>query len=390
MSSWILTDTGTEPEPAHDVEFAGRKCFFEHMFLNLLPLPVFCEDREGRYLDCNQAFCDFMGKKREEIVSKTVFEINASPVARSYFERDLSMIASRRSSEILERVMLRGDGEYRNVIIYKSLLTKLKEADGIVGALLDITDLKESQAREEFYREKLVTLASTFATSKEQERRLIAQEIHDSIGQNLALAKLKLKLLGTRLPEYEAEDLKNDLEEVIATLDESLQYTRVMSFELGIPVLYQLGLDAALQWLISEMKRRHGLAVRYHTRDLPSKMEDQISAFLFRSAQELLTNVVKHAGVGEAVLVVEKSGQNIVIRVEDKGKGFDAYALSWSDLSNKSYGLFSLETLVRSLGGSLDIRSEFNRGTQVILSMPFSAPFQKNTAGENKGLRNFE
>jgi PAS domain S-box-containing protein len=138
-----------------------------------------------------------MGKTKEEIVLKTVFEINSSPAARDYFERDLLMIADKRSFESLERVMLRGDGEHRNVIIYKSLLTRLGEADGIIGALIDITDLKEARAREEFYREKLVALASAFASSKEEERCLIAQDIHDSISQNLAFMKLKLKLLGS-------------------------------------------------------------------------------------------------------------------------------------------------------------------------------------------------
>ena len=361
--------------------------------LNLLPLPVFYEDKWGKYLGCNQAFCDFMGKAKEEIVSKTVFEINQSPAARSYFERDLLMIASKRPFEMLERVMLRGDGELRNVIIYKSLLTNLGEVDGIVGALLDITDLKEAKAREEFYREKLMTLASAFADAKEQERCLIAQEVHDSISQNLALAKLKLKLLEELFPKNSSGDLKKELAGVIATLDESLQYTRTLTFELGVPVLYQLGLDAALQWLVSEMQRKHALTVHYRSQNLPVQMEDKLKAFLFRSAQELLMNVVKHAMIEKATLIVKRKNQHISIRVVDRGKGFDAYALSWSDLSSKSYGLFSLETLVHSMGGTVHIQSEFGKGTQVTLSLPFILSSSRSPERETPSFltkRNFE
>ena len=342
---------------------------FGQELLNLLPLPVFYEDKDGKYLGCNQAFCDFMDKPREEIVSKTVFEINSSPAAKNYFDHDQQMIAAKLSFEIVERVMLRGDGEHRNIIIYKSLLTDQGEVIGLIGALLDITELKEAQSREEFYKEKLVSLASAFAVSKEQERCLIAQEMHDSISQNLALSKLKLRLLEERLDK----NLKAELDEVISTIDEALQYTRTLTFELGVPVLYQLGLDAALQWLTGELKRKYSFTVKYRSFQLPRMMEDSLKAFLFRSAQELLMNAVKHANVQEASLTVERKKQHIVIKVEDKGKGFDAYALSWSDLSSKSYGLFSLETIVHSMGGEVNIRSEYGCGTEVTLRIPFTS-----------------
>ncbi|GHV38136.1 hypothetical protein FACS1894187_16480 [Synergistales bacterium] len=358
----------------------------EEGLLNLLPLPVFYEDKFGQYLGCNQAFCDFFGRTREEIVSKTVFEVSDSPEARGYFERDLLMIAGKQPFESLERVMLRGDGEYRNVIVFKSLLTNLGEVDGIVGALLDVTELKEARAKEEFYREKLVALASGLVAEKERERRLIASEIHDSISQNLAVAKLKLKLLCVRLSENEPVDLKKEIDSVTATLDESLQYTRTMTFELGVPVLYQLGLDAALQWLVSEAKRKHALDVVYRAQNLPAHMRDEIKSLLFRGAQELLMNVVKHAGVDSAVLSVWKKERRVFVRVEDGGSGFDVSAMSGSDLSNQSYGLFSLETLVRSMGGDVAIQSDFGLGTRVTLTLPLTPrsarlPRSKNRRG---------
>ena len=361
----------------HEDDPNGRQ--FGQELLNLLPLPIFYENTKGRYLWCNQAFCDFMGKPQEEIVSRTLFEVNPSPSARRYLEHDRQMMENKDAHEIRERLMRRGDGELRNVITYKSLQTQRGEVGGIIGALLDITELKKAQASEALYREKLVALASAFAVSKEQERCLIAQEIHDSISQNLAYSKLKLQFLEERLEEESMPDLCDELAGVIAILDEALQYTRTLTFEMGVPVLYQLGLNAALQWLIGEMSRKYGLVVRFASSPIPEELSDDQKAFLFRSAQELLTNVAKHAGVGEASLSVQKKIGHVAVRVRDRGKGFDVSEFSKSDLSNKSYGLFSLETLVRSLGGEVSIRSGEGRGTDVALRIPFGTTSRKKT-----------
>lgn len=348
---------------------------FGQELLNLLPLPAFCEDENGRYISCNQAFCDFMERPKEEILSKTVVEISDSPAARSYFERDQQMIDSELSFEVVERVMRRGNGEYRNVAIYKSLLTDRGRVRGIIAVLLDITDLKEAQSREEFYREKLVTLTSAFAVAKEQERCRIAQEIHDSISQSLALSKLQLKLMGTHIDE----SLQDELNAVVETINYALEYTRTLTFELGVPVLYQLGLNAALHWLKDELLRKHDFHVHYRSKNLPGNMDDNLKAFLFRSAQELLMNAVKHSGADEAFLDIEGCGNRLVVRVHDQGQGFDAYKLSNSDLSSKTYGLFNLETLVRSLGGSVHIRSEPGHGADIALQIPIPEDRDQST-----------
>lgn len=366
-------------------DISAVKARFGQELLNFLPLPVFYEDTEGCYIWCNEAFCEFMGRGLEEIVSKKVFEINPTPGVKVYLENDLQMMKSRSALEIRERLMRRGDGEVRNVLTYKSLQTKSGEVNGIIGALLDITELRKAQASEEFYREKLVALASAFSVSKEQERCRIAQEIHDSISQNLAYSKLKLQFLSERLEEENLSDLRNDLAGVIAIIGEALERTRTLMFEMGVPVLYQLGLEAALQWLVGEMSRKYGFVVRFTATCIPEELSDDQKAFLFRSAQELLTNVVKHAGVNEASLSVRKRAGHVTVRVRDKGKGFDVSELDKSDLSNKSYGLFSLETLVRSLGGDVRISSVVGRGTDVTLRIPI-APKKGRTSEEGEGI----
>ena len=361
---------------------------FGQDLLSFLPLPIFYENTDGRYIWCNKAFCDFMEKNLEEIVSKRLFDINPTPAAHSYLEHDRQMMENKDAHEIRERVMRRGDGELRNVIAYKSLQTQLGEVNGIVGALLDITELKKAQASEALYREKLVALASAFSVSKEQERCLIAQEIHDSISQNLAYSKLKLQFLQERLEEERMPDLCDELAGVIAIIDESLQHTRTLTFEMGVPILYQLGLNAALQWLIGEMSRKYGLVVHFASSPIPEELSDDQKAFLFRSAQELLTNVAKHAGVTEASLSVQKKIGYVAVRVRDRGKGFDVSEFSKSDLSNKSYGLFSLETVVRSLGGDVHIRSDEGLGTDVTLCIPIDPKIRRGknaSEGEENG-----
>ncbi len=350
------------------IQSLERQAKFAEGLLETLPIPVFFEDAQGRYLGCNKAFADFMGKKEDEIISKTVFDIVEPSLASIFYKRDQDFIAEKEKNAAEEREMLHCDGTYHDVIFYKTLVYNGKgNVAGLIGAFIDITDRKAAENREKQYLEQLKNLATALSVAQEKERRALANELHDSVSQNLALSKLRLRMLEEFL---DSALLKKELNEIMTTIDESLQCIRNQTFHLGLPALYEFGLKHAIFCLIEDLKKNHRLDVVFKNDGIPKNLDDNLKAFLFRSTQELLMNVIKHAETEKAFINLYKKGSDLVLQVSDYGKGFDAKAFEKSTDLGKSFGLLSLRTRVNFMGGDLKICSSHNRGTEVTLRVP--------------------
>ncbi|MDI9370144.1 MAG: ATP-binding protein, partial [Synergistota bacterium] len=122
--------------------------------------------------------------------------------------------------------------------------------------------------------------------------------------------------------------------------------------------------------LKEEFFKKHGLKISFTSDPLPKELDDNLKAFIFRSAQELLMNVVKHAGTDEASVCLSEKKGRVLLDVSDNGRGFDPDLLDRACLSANSYGLFSLRTMVSLMGGVMEIRSKPNDGTWIGLSFP--------------------
>lgn len=349
------------------LEQLERKARFTERLLEMLPVPVFYEDVNGRYLGCSRAFADFMGKDEDEILGRTIFDIMDSARAERHFERDKKMIAEGRNSLMEERQMLHSDGTFHDTAFYKALIKEEGEPTGLIGAFFDITDRKRAEEREREYLERLRKLTYALSVTQEQERRLIAMEIHDSIGQNLAISKLKLRLLGESI---DSPEVREEIDSVVATLDETLSHIRSHLFNLGLPVLYEFGLEQAILGLKEEFLKKHGLRISFTSDPLPEGLDDNLKAFIFRSAQELLMNVVKHAETDEAHVCLSEKNGRVLLDVSDNGSGFDTALLEQACMSPNSYGLFSLRTMVSLMGGVMEVRSKPHDGTWIGLSFP--------------------
>ena len=358
-----------------------QEVLFSKKLLESLPIPVFYEDSQGRYLGCNRAFAEFMSKSENEIIGHTIFDIVDRERAEKHYKRDQKMILKRTSSLAEERQMLHSDGTFHDVLFYKTLIFgESGEVSGLIGAFFDITDRKTAEIRERNYLERLQKLAFALSATQEQERRIIAMEIHDSISQNLALSKIRLKIL---LETMDSPTVKEELAQVIAAIDDSLQRTREQTFNLGLPVLYQFGLEKAIRFLKEDLLKRHGLFVSFKSTSFPVAINDSFKAFLFRTIQELLRNVVKHAGTDRASVAISQKSDTIFVEVADKGLGFNIEALEEADASNNSYGLFSLKTMIQLMGGIMEISSTPKRGTRVQLRFPIDAFVENNGRRED-------
>ena len=235
------------------------------------------------------------------------------------------------------------------------------------GIMFDVTARKVAEEKVHLYQTQLRTLASELLFTEERERRRLAIDLHDSIGQALAISKLKLDALRTAVL---SSPLAFDLEEICGLLDGTIQQTRSLTFELSPPVLYELGLVPALESLVEEVERRYNLRVHFLEDSRPKPVSEDLAVLLFRAVQELLVNVVKHANARKVRVTIVRDGDCIRIRVEDNGIGFDPAEIDSHEGRARRFGLFSIRERLHHLGGHVEIESSPGRGTLVSLTAP--------------------
>lgn len=231
----------------------------------------------------------------------------------------------------------------------------------------EITERKRTEAEIRSYQEQLQSLAARLSLTEERERRAIAANLHDHIGQTLAMAKIKVSGLAlTPVPEPAGREL-SELKDLI---EESIQYTRSLTFELSSPILYELGLSAAVEALAEQLQEKHGVPIGVASGAL-HPMGDEINVVLFKAVRELLTNAIKHAHASRIGIGMGASEHAIEIRVEDDGIGFDAAQAAMAPGGAGGFGLFSIREGMRHCGGRLVIRSDPGHGTKALLTAPF-------------------
>lgn len=246
---------------------------------------------------------------------------------------------------------------------------------GVIGIAQDTTERRQTERRAASYNDRLSKLSSGIVFEEERLRRSLAAELHSGLGQEIALAKLKLSMLrGTVGVEF--RDPLTGIEQLVDRADRSL---RSITFQISPPSLHDLGLVAALEWLADDMQERHGLAVTIEDSSSPAVVDEKVRVILFRAVRELLTNVATHAGTGAVTVRLKDAGKFIVISVADAGVGFDAEALD-----ARGYGLFGIGEQLRQIKGSLQVESTVGGGSTITLTAPVGAivPEPVSLAGE--------
>jgi signal transduction histidine kinase len=231
-----------------------------------------------------------------------------------------------------------------------------------------LQERKKAEQRLLVYQKQLKSLASQLSLTEERERHRLATELHDRIGQSLILCKMKLDQLRIHDPPGEHAET---VQEICDDLREIIQRARNLIFDLSSPVLYDLGLEAALDgWLAEEIQRKHGIKTVFEDDGRQKPLTDDIRATLFNGVKELLFNVVRHARAQKAKVSVRISGQNIHVSVEDDGVGFDPDEVTARAAGKAEFGLFNIRERLEQLGGVFKIDSQPGRGTRISMTAP--------------------
>jgi two-component system sensor histidine kinase UhpB len=241
----------------------------------------------------------------------------------------------------------------------------------IVGTVQDITERKRAEEALQLTSERLQTLSRRLLEIQETERRQIARELHDEIGQALTATKINLQSL-QRYPE--PATIAGRLEESIGIVEGALGQVRSLSLELRPPLLDDLGLAPALRWLTDQHAHRTGLRVEFRSGAVDARFDGAVATACFRVAQEALNNVVRHAGARHVTVELQTQEDGAHLRVSDDGAGFDVPTARRRAAQGASLGLLGMEERATLAGGGIEWRSRPGQGTEVHAWFPLTPP----------------
>ncbi|RPJ60678.1 MAG: histidine kinase, partial [Acidobacteria bacterium] len=211
--------------------------------------------------------------------------------------------------------------------------------------------------------EQLRALAADLSRAEQQERKRLAQVLHDHIQQLLVAARMHVESLKL--------EVANGRAVALALIAEAIEACRSLAVELSPPVLHRMGLIAGLEWLAERLLEQSRFRVEVQSDSGPEPAAEEVRLLLFQCVRELLLNTIKHSGQSQAVVTVAHTqDKKIEITVADAGKGFDASLLNTRGKKTQTFGLFSIQQRLTHLGGSMQIETAPGRGVLVTLSAP--------------------
>ena len=259
----------------------------------------------------------------------------------------------------------RTDGSYANVLDRGYIV---HDADGkaarMIGAMMDITDRKQTEQRLRDSREQARALTGHLERIREEERTRIAREIHDELGQALTGLKMDLSWFAARLPNQPA--LADKSAAMLKLIDSTVHAVRRLSTELRPAILDNLGLIPAIEWLAQEFQKRTGVTCEFTSDNEDLTLDEQRTTALFRICQEALTNVTRYAQARAVRIALTTDGGPITLRIHDDGRGITEAETR----GTKSFGLLGMRERARLLGGTLEIRGEKDAGTTLTVRVP--------------------
>ena len=326
---------------------------------------IFINDEKGNFIDVNQTACDSLGYSKEEFMELTIKNIDAGPEGYEQFTKLRNGRAKSATFKVNQR---RKDGTLLPVEISGAFFVSHGQRMSLAIAR-DISERKQTEKKIKVYQEQLQSLASEISSTEERQRRQFATDLHDNIGQLLAVINIKLGSARKAAPPGEMAKLLDEINELIV---KAFHCTQSLTHELYPPILYKLGLEPAVEWLLENLKKEHGIAYRFETKGETKQLDNDISSLLYRAVRELLINVTKHAKADEVQVSIQKWSKQIKISVEDNGGGFDTSQLKPVSKQAKGFGLFSVRERLSYQGGKLDIESVIGRGTRVTITAPLT------------------
>ncbi len=336
--------------------------------------PLVTISPQGVITDVNEATEQATGVPREKLIGTDFADYFTEPAkAREGYQHVIAEGLVRDYPLTIRHVSGSTMDVLYNAQVYRN---ETGELQGVFAAARDVTErnraemaLQQANLKLEQRAAQLRVLTSELTQAEQRERRRLAQVLHDHLQQLLVAAKLQVNLAQRKTQGA----TQGPLQQACDLIDESIQVSRSLTVELSPPMLYDVGLIPALQWLAQWMHEKHGLSVEVEADDEVRIDSEDVRVFLFQAVRELLFNVVKHAQAGQAMVqLIQAPGEQLQVLVADSGVGFDLDRHQVGGVREGGFGLFSIQERLEALGGRLEIQSAPGQGTRIVLYAPDS------------------
>ena len=323
---------------------------------------IWVQDLGGNILTANKATAKLTGYSMEELTHMTV--------ARFLTEQELDIAREVRSKllrgesidEPYEQRLIKRDGTEAFLKLTSSLVLSTGQPVGFQHVARDVTEERRMQENLRFYLQQVTR-------AQEEERKRIARELHDETTQSLVAISHQLENFVSHNKHLSAHDIQllDNLSEQVKNASHGLRH---FSQDLRLPVLDDLGLLPALEWLIGNAKKAYGVKAELRVTGTQRRLSSEAEILIFRIAQEAVNNVGRHAEASYVEVTVEFYEDKIVVTVKDNGKGFELPRMLGELARIGKLGLAGMEERARLLGGNLRVQSEPGKGTTVVTSAP--------------------
>lgn len=333
---------------------------------------IFIANETGRFVVVNPAAVKLSQYSEEELMQMTIYhlsdqeELKIKPFA---FEE---MKSEKGASS--ERKMRRKDGEIVDIEINAKFLS-----DGrFLAFIRDITERKKAETELNNSYKAIRKLTSHLQHAREEERKHIARNIHDELGQLLTVLKMDISWLSKKIKALNLPAITQKTDEVIELLNNTVQSVRRIAADLRPGLLDDLGLIAAIEWHLGEFGKRTGIHTNFYTSDAETNLPAEQATGLFRIYQESMTNIARHANATEVTVELLLKDNFITMRVADNGKGFDVAYVG----KRKTLGLLGMKERAEMMDGTFTILKKADGGMQIEVQLPLhSNEFSESLQG---------
>ncbi|HJV81783.1 PAS domain S-box protein [Noviherbaspirillum sp.] len=327
------------------------------------PVLIWVTGPDQQYLWFNQVWLSFTGRSLEEELGTGWTEGIHPDDVRSCMDTQSAAFRARRRFSIEYRLRSR-QGDYHYVLAHGvPRHAPSGRFLGYIGSCTDISEHKKLEEELKHSRQILRHLVSYQERVREDERKRIAREIHDDLGQNLLALRIDVSMLHTRTGAAHPK-LNERVKTALGHIDATIKAVRAAINNLR-PTVLDLGLNAAIEWQVQDFQRRSGIDCELNTEDDIS-VDDTRATALFRILQESLNNVIRHAQASQVGIDLYRENNKLIMKIADNGIGI------YPDCRRKanSFGLVGIQERINALGGELVIDTDQNKGTTLIVSLP--------------------
>jgi PAS domain S-box-containing protein len=316
----------------------------------------------GNFVEVNEVACRTLGYTKEELHDQ-----NPYSTLFNNFEGEIV--------KIIDKIWLEGHAIFDTVQVTKignkipaeisAHSIEFNDKPAVLFISRDVSQREEAERKIKDTGERLRNLALHLQNIREEERTLIAREIHDELGQMLTFLKIQIALVGKKLND-DQQILKDKIDSSLKLIDDSIDSIQKIAEKLRPNVLDELGIGPAIDWQAKDFSERTGIECIC---DLPKEepfLDKEKSTALFRIFQETLTNVARHANADKVFISLKKFKENLILEIKDNGKGITVNQIN----DPRSLGILGMKERALLFGGTVIIKSSMNSGTTVRVELP--------------------